>query len=89
MLGKWPFPNRLSEKVCLGGRTLDQESPGSSPGGATFGAASDYPVSRFAYPQGVSELVGELLRPVRLSLRNLLDPVGAGWFGTLILYDGP
>jgi hypothetical protein len=34
MLGKWPNPNKLSGKGCPGWRTLDQESPGSSPGGA-------------------------------------------------------
>jgi hypothetical protein len=34
MLGKWPNPSKLSKMPAWGKRTLDQESPGSSPGGA-------------------------------------------------------
>ena len=49
MLGKWPIPNKLSGNACLGERTLDQESPGSSPGGATESAASDFPVAALSY----------------------------------------
>jgi type 2 lantibiotic biosynthesis protein LanM len=50
MLGKWPSPAKLPETRALKVSALDQESPGSSPGGATRSAMRRYGVSRFVVP---------------------------------------
>jgi hypothetical protein len=68
--------------------TLDQESPGSSPGGATPSAISDYLGWRFAYLQGVCESVSESLSESHFAhLATRPRGVRRGWTRSLERHD--
>jgi hypothetical protein len=81
---------QLGRNRCPTVPTLDQESPGSSPGGATQSATSEYLRWRFAYLEGVcesvSELMGEFIPP-----HLATQPRGQGrwWAWSLKRYDRP